>query len=105
MTFIKPHQQKSLITAILIGLVCLLVGGGVTLAYVYTKFNDAQENLRATKETFQKQQAQNAALKGELLSLFDAARLAAFAKGRSLVLEKNPSYEVVDEQWHFASEH
>ncbi|MBM3257349.1 MAG: hypothetical protein FJY98_03445 [Candidatus Liptonbacteria bacterium] len=86
-------------------MVCLLIVGGAMLVFAYTRFNDTELSLRIAKENFQKQQAENARLKGELLSLFDATNLATFAGERSLVLEKKPSYIEVDRnsQWHFAS--
>ena len=87
----------------LAGMVCLLIIGGALLVFAYIRFTDTERGTRAVKEAVQKQEAVNARLKGELLSLFDATHLSAFAVQRSLVLEKKPAYAVVDNQWHFAS--
>lgn len=88
---------------VLMGMVCLLIIGGAVLVFAYTRFIDMERGVRGMKEAVQKQEAENGRLKGELLSLFDATNLSAFAAERSLVLEKKPSYTEVDPQWHFAS--
>jgi cell division protein FtsB len=103
MTFIKPHSKKSILTLILAGMVCLLILGAGGLVFAYNRLVNIERSTALTTAALHKQEAENAKMKSELLSLFDGAHLAKFAESRSLVREKAPAYLKVESRWHFAS--
>ena len=103
MTFIKPHSKKNILTFILVCMVAVSVVGAGSLVFAYNRFVNIERGMRLAIIALQKQETENAKLKSEFLSLFDAAHLTSFAASRSLVREKNPAYLTVDTTWHFAS--
>ncbi|MBI2623629.1 MAG: hypothetical protein HYW65_03585 [Candidatus Liptonbacteria bacterium] len=103
MTFIKPHNKKSILTIVLVCMIFGMVAGASSLVVAYNRFINVERSVSAFASRLQQQEARNAKLKSELLTLFDAAHLTAFAESRSLIREKHPAYLTVDAQWHLAS--
>ncbi len=103
MTFIKPHNKKSILTVILACMVFIMIAGAGSLVFAYNRSMSFERGISAATAALQRQEAENARLKSGLLALFDTAHLAAFAELRSLVREKNPVYVAVDTQWRSVS--
>ena len=102
MTFIHPRKNWNIVNYALMGLVCAVAAGAMTLIMLYNHTVGFSHGASANREEARKVEAINAELKERILSSFAPDEIGKFALSYGLVPEKNPQYVEISKKWNFA---
>ncbi|MDE2079563.1 MAG: hypothetical protein KGI73_04215 [Patescibacteria group bacterium] len=104
MTFLRSDNKRTLADFFVIASGIGAVSGALLLIAAYNKVVALEHGTDALAVQTQSVEEANTSMRGQMLSLFDAGKIAQFASERGLVLDKTPQYVEIDPQWHFALE-
>jgi CHASE3 domain sensor protein len=103
MTFIRPNNNKSSISFLLIGLITILLLMVFWGVNVYNQTVNLRHNLSASEQKLQELKVANADIKNKLYQAIDSQLLTALGEERGLMKVKSPDYIQVDGSWSVVS--
>lgn len=104
MTFIQPTKHLNILSVVIAALVIALLGGTFGLIVAYNKTVDLSHDIASAKAQLQTVGAENTALNNRILATLGGAGFTQLAQADGLVLDKNPQYYTIDQQWPLASQ-
>lgn len=103
MTLIKPNKRDTnLIATLLIIAVFLLIGASLSLVVSYNGVVQRDQRLQKATAELQQLQAENVALKEQLVGLFAGPRVQEVVRARDLLQDRSPAY-LQASPWEVAS--
>ena len=90
--------------AVIVLLVCALLGGTLWLVVAYNKTVDLSHDIASAKSKLGTIGAENTSLNNNILATLGGSNFTALASANGLVTDKNPQYFPINQQWPLASQ-